>query len=186
MALTRLQVHQMQSNAVVTTVTAVSQAAMLALTAQTNDFCIRTDVKKTFVLTGTDPTNLSHWQEVYTIDQANVAITGGSISGVSIDGSATGISFSTSATTIDSFDIATYRSAKYVVTVTRSTDFQVSEVLVLHTGANTFCSTYDTISSAGSAIASFSTDIISGNVALQATGVATGNVAKLHKFYIPI
>jgi hypothetical protein len=74
----------MQPNAVVTTVTAASQAAMLALTAQTDDFCVRTDVKKTFVLTGTDPTNLAHWQEVYTIDQANVAITGGSISGVTM------------------------------------------------------------------------------------------------------
>lgn len=41
-----------------------SQAAMLALSAQTGDFAVRTDVSKTFILSGTDPTVLSDWTEL--------------------------------------------------------------------------------------------------------------------------
>jgi hypothetical protein len=43
-----------------------SQAAMLALTAETGDVAVRTDLSKTFILAGTDPTNLAHWQELLT------------------------------------------------------------------------------------------------------------------------
>lgn len=47
--------------AVKETFVASSQAAMLALTAQEGDICIRTDVSKTYVLQGNDPKVLSNW-----------------------------------------------------------------------------------------------------------------------------
>lgn len=43
------------------TFTVASQAAMLALTAQKGDVAVRSDTSTTFILSGTDPTQLSNW-----------------------------------------------------------------------------------------------------------------------------
>lgn len=86
MPITRVHVENLDAGAVVSTTIATSEATMLALNIQVGDICIRTDVKKTFILVGSDPTVLGNWQELFTIDTANVAITGGSISGVAISG----------------------------------------------------------------------------------------------------
>ena len=45
-----------------------SQAAMLALTADTGDIAVRTDVSKTFVLTASPASTLGNWQELLTSD----------------------------------------------------------------------------------------------------------------------
>jgi len=45
-----------------------SQAAMLALTADTGDIAVRTDVSKTFVLTAEPASTLGNWQELLTSD----------------------------------------------------------------------------------------------------------------------
>lgn len=51
--------------AISTTSVVASQAAMLALTAETGDVCVRTDLTKTYILTGTgNPTVLGNWQEL--------------------------------------------------------------------------------------------------------------------------
>jgi len=86
MPITRVHVENLDAGAVVSTTIATSEATMLALNIQVGDICIRTDVKKTFILVGSNPTVLGNWQELFTIDTANVAITGGSISGVAISG----------------------------------------------------------------------------------------------------
>ena len=49
-----------------------SQAAMLALTAQTGDVAVRTDLNKTFILKGTDATVLANWQELLTPTATNL------------------------------------------------------------------------------------------------------------------
>lgn len=41
-----------------------SQAAMLALSATMGDIAVRTDVSETFILSGSDPTQLSNWTEL--------------------------------------------------------------------------------------------------------------------------
>ena len=43
-----------------------SETAMLALAAQTGDVCVRTDLSKSFILKGADPTVLANWQELLT------------------------------------------------------------------------------------------------------------------------
>ena len=44
-----------------------SEAAMLALDAQTGDICVRTDISKTYIkLNDTVPSTLSDWQVFYT------------------------------------------------------------------------------------------------------------------------
>jgi hypothetical protein len=47
--------------AITSTSVVASQAAMLALPAETGDVAVRTDEGKTYILSGTDPTQLSHW-----------------------------------------------------------------------------------------------------------------------------
>ena len=53
-----------------------SQAAMLALLGQEGDWCIRTDVDKTYILIGTDPTDLDNWQEIVTPTGAVTSVNG--------------------------------------------------------------------------------------------------------------
>jgi hypothetical protein len=44
--------------------TVSSQSAMLALSGQKGDWCNRTDVSSTFIITGTDPTQIGSWTEL--------------------------------------------------------------------------------------------------------------------------
>lgn len=53
-----------------------SQAAMLALLGQEGDWCIRTDVDLTYILIGTDPTDIDNWQEIVTPTSAVTSVNG--------------------------------------------------------------------------------------------------------------
>lgn len=62
--------------AITDTFTASSQAAMLALTAQKGDICIRTDVSKTFILTADGASTLANWKELATPTDAVTSVNG--------------------------------------------------------------------------------------------------------------
>lgn len=53
-----------------------SQTAMLALTVQTGDIAVRTDLNKSFILKGDNPTLLSDWQELLTPTSAVTTVFG--------------------------------------------------------------------------------------------------------------
>lgn len=57
---------QLPSIAISNTFVVASQAAMLAVTAETGDVAVRTDINKSFILAGTNPALLSDWQELLT------------------------------------------------------------------------------------------------------------------------
>nr|DAW17360.1 MAG TPA: hyaluronidase [Caudoviricetes sp.] len=65
-----------------------SEAAMLALTAQTGDVAIRTDVDKTFILKTSPATALANWQELLTTGNNQPLTLGSGLSGTSYNGSA--------------------------------------------------------------------------------------------------
>lgn len=44
--------------------TVLSELAMLDLDARTMDFAVRPDVPTTYMLAGTDPSNIDHWEEL--------------------------------------------------------------------------------------------------------------------------
>lgn len=67
---------QLPSIAISETFVVASQAAMLALTAQTGDVAVRTDLSKTFILAGTDPSSLADWQELATPSDAVSSVDG--------------------------------------------------------------------------------------------------------------
>jgi len=90
----------------------------------------------------------------------------------------------TSATTIDTFAVATYTAAKYIVQMKKGNDIEVIEMLVAVDGANNvYVTEYaDVISNAqlGTTDAVYS----AGNVLLQVTGAAADTVVKVSKTYI--
>lgn len=55
---------QLPALAITEVFTVVSQAAMLALTAQRGDVAVRTDVAKTFILSTDSPSTLADWKEI--------------------------------------------------------------------------------------------------------------------------
>jgi hypothetical protein len=87
---------------------------------------------------------------------------------------------STTATTqvaIDTFAAATFRSARYTIQVTNSTDstYHLTEILLIHNGTTPQITEYGTIFT-GSAEATFDADISSGNVRLLATPASTDSM----------
>ena len=75
---------------------------------------------------------------------------------------------STSQTAIDTFPAATYRSVKYQVQITRGTEYHITEIYIVHDGTSSYGTEYATIKT-GSQLATFDSDINSGNVRLLAT-----------------
>jgi hypothetical protein len=77
--------HHLPALAISETSVVASQAAMLALTAQTGDVAVRTDVNKSFILTATPASTLGNWQELLTPTDAVLSVDG-STGAVSLSG----------------------------------------------------------------------------------------------------
>jgi hypothetical protein len=67
---------QLPAIAITDTFVVVSQAAMLALTAETGDVAVRTDVNKSFILTASPASTLANWQELLTPTDAVTSVAG--------------------------------------------------------------------------------------------------------------
>ena len=81
---------QLPAIAIVDTFVVTDQTQMLALTAQTGDVAIRSDLNKSFILQGTDPSLLSDWQELLTPTDLVLSVNGqvGAVSITDITGNA--------------------------------------------------------------------------------------------------
>ena len=73
-----------------------------------------------------------------------------------------------SQTSIDTFSASTYRSAKYQIQITRGSEYQVTEISIVHDGSDSYGTEYATLKT-GETLSTFSTDISGGNVRLLAT-----------------
>ena len=92
----------------------------------------------------------------------------------------------TSQTNINSFSASTYRSAKYNIQITRGSEYQTTEISLVHDGSSSYGTEYATIKT-GSSLASFDTDIDSGNVRLLATPTSSSStVFKLVRTLIKV
>jgi hypothetical protein len=67
---------QLPAIAITDTFVVANQAAMLALTAQTGDLAIRTDVNKSFILTAEPASTLGNWQELLTPTDSVLSVDG--------------------------------------------------------------------------------------------------------------
>ena len=87
---------------------------------------------------------------------------------------------STSATTIDEFAYATYRGAKYLVQITQGSDYQISEVLLIHNGTTTSITEYGVLET-NAALGTITADISGSNARLRIT-MASGSAATVRVF----
>ena len=87
----------------------------------------------------------------------------------------------TSATTqvaIDTMAAATFRSARYTIQITNTTDssYHITEVLLIHDGTTPAITEYGTVFTGSAAEATIDADISSGNVRLLATPASTDSM----------
>ena len=90
---------------------------------------------------------------------------------------------STSATTLDSIAVATYRSAKYSVSISDATgsDYQITEVHVVHDGTSASITQFGTVLQGGSTeLGTFTVDISGGNLRLRVASATTNST--VYKF----
>ena len=90
---------------------------------------------------------------------------------------------SSAASAIDSFVAATYRGAKYVVSITDTTNsrYETAEIIVTHDGSNAFISVYGRAGSTTTDLATFSADINSGSVRVMTINSAGSSTT--YKFF---
>ena len=85
----------------------------------------------------------------------------------------------TAATTIDSFDVATFRSAKLQIQITQSTNYQRSDILVIHDGTTASFVEYGSIAT-NDYLGTFSATISGANVVTQVAMIsATSSTVKV-------
>jgi hypothetical protein len=85
----------------------------------------------------------------------------------------------TTATTIDSFAAATYRSSKLQVQITQGTNYQASDILVIHDGTTASFIEYGSIVT-NPYLGTFSASVSGGNVLVQITlNSATSSTVKV-------
>lgn len=80
----------------------------------------------------------------------------------------------TSPTAVDSFNITTYRSGRYILQITQGSNYQVSEFRILHNGTNTFITEYAVLET-GTSLCTFTADVNSSTARIIAT--MTNNAA---------
>jgi len=123
---------------------------------------------------GANTISLSIGQDVAT----SAAVTFGSVAtgAITLDSGTGELNTSTqlvtvnTVTTVDSFDKATYRTAKYLIQVTQGSKYTTSEVLLVHDGTDSYLSEYAVIELGGTVIPlTVSTSISASNVLLRVT-----------------
>ena len=93
----------------------------------------------------------------------------------------------TSATALDTWAIATYRYASYIVQITQGSDVQVSEVRIAHNGTTTFMTEYAVLETNGPLASAFTSDVSGGNARLLVTmGSATSATVKIIRTLVTI
>lgn len=87
----------------------------------------------------------------------------------------------TTATAVDTWAIASYRSVKYLVQITQGTNYQFSEVIVVHNGTTTTMTEFAVVETNG-ALGTFTADVNSGNARLLVTmGSATSATINIQR-----
>lgn len=94
-------------------------------------------------------------------------------------------SSNTDAQTLDSFAASTFRSGKYLISITSSTSYQSTEIMILHDGTTASVTEYATLLS-GSTLGTFTADVNSGDVRLRITPTNSATTVKYHRTLITV
>ena len=88
---------------------------------------------------------------------------------------------SASVTDVDTWPIATYRAVKYLVTIKQGTNYQVSNIMVIHDGTTTYMTEFGVIETNG-VLGTFTSDISATNARLRVTmGSATSSTINIRR-----
>ena len=128
-------------------------------------------------LSVTGNTNTGNITVTNTVDAVNIKVT-------DLFSKRTSINIGTQ-TPIDTFPIASFRSAKYTMRAGDGTDYQALEVLLVHNDINSIITVYGSLSTSGTDLVVFDTDISAGNVNVYATAVGPGTNLNLMGTYVP-
>ena len=91
----------------------------------------------------------------------------------------------TSQVAVDSFATTTYRSAKYLVSVTSGTSYHTIELQLIHDGTSVWMAQYDEIYT-GASLGSFDAGITSGNLNLLFTPTNATTTVKVMRYTINV
>ena len=92
----------------------------------------------------------------------------------------------TTVSTIDTLAIATYRSSRFQVQITQGTDYQSTDLMVIHDGTTASILEYGSIATSDY-LGSFSATISGSNLLLQVTmGTATSSTVKVVRYGISV
>lgn len=99
------------------------------------------------------------------------------IDGVQVMSTAQSATTATAQAPVDTFALATYRSAKYVIQAvdTVSGEYHVTEMIVVHDGTSAYATEYGTIFTGTAALATYDVDVSGTDVRLLATPASTNN-----------
>jgi hypothetical protein len=81
---------------------------------------------------------------------------------------------------MDSYNIATHRSSKFVIQVSNTTAFQATEILLTHDGANVYMTEYATLSTNG-ILGTFGANISSNSLNLLFSPIGAVNTVKFER-----
>jgi len=112
-----------------------------------------------------------------TVDAVNVKVT-------DLFSKRTSINITTD-TPIDTFPTSSFRSAKYTMRAGDGVDYQALEVLLVHNDINSIITVYGSLSTSGTDLVAFTTDVSAGNVNVYATAVGPNTNLNLMGTYVP-
>lgn len=81
----------------------------------------------------------------------------------------------TTETAVATLSSTTYRSAKFMIQITRGSEYQVTEALMIHDGTDAFVTVYGTMFTGAAALATFDADLSGGSMRLLATSATTAS-----------
>ena len=95
------------------------------------------------------------------------------------------VTVGTSNVALDYFDISTFRSAKYTISSSNSTDYTMAEVMLIQNGTTSLINTFGVINT-GSNTLNFYANVYSGNAYLIASGTTASNQLRIQRTYFRI
>lgn len=98
---------------------------------------------------------------------------------------ATPLTATTANQVVDSFQTASYRTAKYLVQMTAGTDYHSTEILLIHDGTTVYMTEYGTIFTNAS-LGTFDGDISSGLVRLLVTPANINTTVKIQRLSVTV
>jgi len=184
-----------------TTVTATTSAVIDGVTIQDNEIASNaSNADLVITASGSGKVNISGFDmpssdgsngQVLRTDGAGTlsfATAGASLNFSDIADASTTVA-SSATSVLNTFAVATYRSAKYYISITDATNsrFEIVEANVTHDGTNAFIATFGSTTSYTDPLCTFTADINSGNVRILVTNITSDStVFKFQRMVIDV